>query len=111
MSQAATTAVVVGDWRGLGRGIAKAFPTEGYRVVAVGPAGEALDNLAAAHPETKSRQPTPRIRTPAAESSSTFPTGFSKAARPPTSGLGHDLRSIVGSRADQVAATRLAADG
>ena len=32
MSQAARTAVVVGASRGLGRGIAKAFSTESYRV-------------------------------------------------------------------------------
>jgi NAD(P)-dependent dehydrogenase (short-subunit alcohol dehydrogenase family) len=32
MSQAARTAVVVGAGRGLGRGIADAFCTEGYRV-------------------------------------------------------------------------------
>jgi NAD(P)-dependent dehydrogenase (short-subunit alcohol dehydrogenase family) len=32
MSQAARTTVVVGASRGLGRGIAKALHTEGYRV-------------------------------------------------------------------------------
>jgi NAD(P)-dependent dehydrogenase (short-subunit alcohol dehydrogenase family) len=51
MSQTATTAVVVGASRGLGRGIAKAFHTAGYRVVAVAPASEALDSLATAHPD------------------------------------------------------------
>jgi NAD(P)-dependent dehydrogenase (short-subunit alcohol dehydrogenase family) len=51
MSQAARTAVVVGASRGLGRGIAKALHTEGYRVVAVAPASDALDDLAAAHPD------------------------------------------------------------
>jgi NAD(P)-dependent dehydrogenase (short-subunit alcohol dehydrogenase family) len=51
MAQPARTTVVVGASRGLGRGIAKAFHTAGYRVVAVAPASEALDSLAAAHPD------------------------------------------------------------